>query len=194
MRETPKAKRAWVDYVELGPTRSIRDLLARYCAQSANGIAVPTVRFGTLAKWSQAHGWQQRLADIAETERQAVIARGIADKQNRIDALNDRWERMRRVIEARASANEDLTGGGTGLVVREVTYPPGGAQRERHEVDTGLLKELREHEKQAAQELGQWSEGKSDTLLKHIDLTKLSNEQLEKLANGDDPIKVLLGR
>jgi hypothetical protein len=29
---------------------------------------------------------------------------------------------------------------------------------EEYEVDTGLLKELREHEKQAAQELGQWSE------------------------------------
>jgi hypothetical protein len=29
---------------------------------------------------------------------------------------------------------------------------------EEYEVDTGLLKELREHEKQAAQELGQWSD------------------------------------
>jgi hypothetical protein len=29
---------------------------------------------------------------------------------------------------------------------------------EEYQVDTGLLKELREHEKQAAQELGQWSE------------------------------------
>jgi hypothetical protein len=29
---------------------------------------------------------------------------------------------------------------------------------EEYQVDTGLLKELREHEKQAAQELGQWSD------------------------------------
>ncbi len=33
-----------------------------------------------------------------------------------------------------------------------------------------------------------------DGLLKHIDLTNLSTEQLERLANGDDPIQILLGR
>lgn len=35
--------------------------------------------------------------------------------------------------------------------------------------------------------------GKAPDLLKHIDLTKLSPEQLERLATGEDPFAVLLG-
>jgi hypothetical protein len=34
--------------------------------------------------------------------------------------------------------------------------------------------------------------GKSDDILKYIDLTKLSPEQLERIANGEDPLAVIL--
>jgi hypothetical protein len=48
-------------------------------------------------------------------------------------------------------------------------------------VDTGLLRELRAHERQAAQELGQWME-KSDTSLKWSGaLEDLSPAQLAKV-------------
>jgi hypothetical protein len=35
---------------------------------------------------------------------------------------------------------------------------------------------------------------KVDGILKHIDLSKLTDAQLERLANGDDPLKVLIGQ
>lgn len=55
----------------------------------------------------------------------------------------------------------DVPGGKTGLLVREIKSigaGPNSREVEEYKVDTGLLKELREHERQAAIELGQWQE------------------------------------
>lgn len=198
--EPAKARQAWADYLALGADRSLEALLRRYQAASA----APTVRIATLKGWSKRFGWQARLSDIAnqqarETEEREAAARrdlqeaGIAERQNRIAALNDRWQRLQQVIDARAEEHKDVPGGDTGLLVATVKLvkvydagerkpdeelepqPHGGALQRRHThdvldplkqsvevmeyaVDTGLLKELREHEKQAAQEMGQWTE------------------------------------
>ena len=104
-------------------------------------------------------------ADRVEVHRAAIRAeifeRGIARRELRVKALNDRWNRMRRVIEARADHESfaNAPGGSTGLLVRTLKKIGSGEDAELVEefaVDTGLLRELREHEKQAAQELGQW--------------------------------------
>jgi len=58
---------------------------------------------------------------------------GIANRQNRINAANERWHLMQQVIAERA-ADPTMTAPGSG---------------------TGLLAELRAHEVQAARELGQ---------------------------------------
>jgi hypothetical protein len=69
---------------------------------------------------------------------------------------------MRRVIEQRGRAMSGVEpGADTGLLVRTLKTVGSGFDAKvvaEYEVDTGLLKELREHEKQAAQELGQWSD------------------------------------
>jgi cell pole-organizing protein PopZ len=81
----------------------------------------------------------------------------------RVRALQDRWDKMNRIIAAR-SADPDIRkapGGETGLLVRTLKQLGRGETAEiveEFELDTGLLKELREHEKQAAQELGQWTD------------------------------------
>lgn len=52
-----------------------------------------------------------------------------------------------------------IPGGETGLLVRKYKNLGSGDNArtvEEYEVDTGLLAELRAHEKQAAEELGQW--------------------------------------
>jgi hypothetical protein len=76
--------------------------------------------------------------------------------------VHARWIRLHRVIDARAG-DKTMTapGADTGLLTR--THKQLGSAEypnvvEEYQVDTRLLKELREHEKQAAQELGQWSE------------------------------------
>jgi hypothetical protein len=165
VKETARAKQAWADYLAL-PNRSLETLLERY----RTATKPPTRRLKTLADWSRFLGWQARLSTIAQNEAAAVIAResaaraalqaeGIRSRHNRLVALNDRAERMFRVIAERGDADEfkDVPGGTTGLMVRSWKVAGGTAYVE-FAVDTGLLAELRAHEKQAAQELGEWTE------------------------------------
>lgn len=87
-----------------------------------------------------------------------IKRQGIQLQQNRIDGLAARHRLMLQVIEDRSEEMKDETpGGGTGLLVRRVKVSKMGIFNE-YAVDTGLLRELREHEKQIAQELGEWTE------------------------------------
>jgi hypothetical protein len=138
----------------------------------------------TLERWKLDPAFAGRVAALVAEFAAAVKAEGIANRQNRVAALDDRWRRMQRVVEARAEQYKDVPGGDSGLLVRQVKLvkvygsatevdeleggegPEGDVltsmKREvevaEYAVDTGLLRELREHEKQAAQELGQWTE------------------------------------
>lgn len=114
----------------------------------------------TLERWKRQPEFQARVAFIVDTYRQAILTQGIADRVNRITALNDRWERMKRVIDERAAepSMTGVPGGTTGLLVR--TYKAMKAGKDvkvltEYTVDTGLLAQLNAVEMQAAKELGQ---------------------------------------
>lgn len=94
MRETPRAKRAWADYLAMGPDRSLEALLKRY----QNESKPLTTRLASLKKWSAQFGWQSRLQAIADAaareaeEREAAYRReimesGYALAHERIKAL-----------------------------------------------------------------------------------------------------------
>lgn len=115
----------------------------------------------TLRDWLAVPEFQARVEELTATYRKAVRSRGIAVVERRVDSLNDRWDRLRRIIRERAKAPEmqDVPGGKTGLLVRTQKGLGAGESFmvvEEFALDAALLKELREHEKQAAQELGQW--------------------------------------
>jgi AcrR family transcriptional regulator len=117
----------------------------------------------TLWAWRKNADFKARLDAVIEEIRAEVRRIGIADVIRRVSHLNDMSNRMRRVIEARADdpTMQGVPGGPTGLVVRTQKMIGTGEAAtlvEEYAVDTGLLKELREHHKQAAQELGQWAE------------------------------------
>lgn len=142
-----------------------------------------------LSRWKDSPVFQESVAELVEQFRLATSTLAIADKQQRVAALDDRWQRMRRVITERASFYGDLSikqakpataksrsqavsespsdpewvapGAGTGLLVHTLRSIGAGDNANvvtEWEVDTGLLKELRGHEEQAAKELGQWTE------------------------------------
>lgn len=122
----------------------------------------------TLARWKLVPDFASRVAEHRALWREELKRKGIAAKQNRLDALNDRWERLKRVIEERGAdpGMQGVAGGATGLLVRQVKGIGKGEDFERVEeyaVDTGLLKEMRDHERQAAQELGEWTEKRDVT-------------------------------
>ena len=116
----------------------------------------------TLENWKQRPEFRDRVQGHIQAFAEAIRDKGIAERVNRVEALNDRWRRMQQVIDERAEAMEgEVAGGGTGLLVRQEKQI-GAGERAIHVVeyalDTGILSELRQHEKQAAQELGQWTE------------------------------------
>lgn len=117
----------------------------------------------TLFRWRGHPDFQARGRQETEIVRNKIRQDGIAVMENRLRFLQERHNLMRRVIKARAESPimKEVPGGDTGLLVHDVKVIGSGENAERldvFEVDTGLLKELRSHEQQAAQELGQWAE------------------------------------
>jgi hypothetical protein len=149
---------AWTRKTERAALLVAQDDLADRAIGAACGVTERTIE-----RWKQHPEFAARVQEHRDAWREAIKAKGIAERQNRVDALNDRWHRMRQVIEERAedAATARVAGGSTGLIVRDVKGVGKGEDFQLidiYSVDTGLLKELREHEKQAAQELGEWSE------------------------------------
>jgi hypothetical protein len=117
----------------------------------------------TLWHWKQRPEFTALIDEHLAQFREEVRRRGLANLERRVRSLNDRWNRLQRVIEARADHPDyaEAPGGTTGLLVKSVKQIGVGRDArevEEFTVDAALLKELREHEKQVAQELGQWAE------------------------------------
>ena len=149
----------------------------------ARGNATQAARIAGYAHPGQEGHRLLKIAEIADAVRSdlAQLRReGIAIRQVRVDNLVRRSWLMERVVEARAArygamAGEDpetaaaqaakaVVGGDvpfeatTGLLVEKESVNNNGYRAVEWSVDVGLLKEMREHEKQVAQELGEWVE------------------------------------
>jgi hypothetical protein len=114
----------------------------------------------TLERWKALPEFAARVEEHRTAWREQLTAEGIANRKNRVAAQNDRWRKMQQIVVERAAdkANEKVPGWQTGLLVHRRKQIGGGESAQvvdEYEVDTGLLKELREHEKLTAEELGQ---------------------------------------
>jgi transposase-like protein len=113
----------------------------------------------TLSNWRDEPEFSGRVQELVEEYDTAVKRRGIARATRRIDAQNDRWRRTQKLLQARAESLAGVPGGDTGLLVRTYKIIGTGDKTERVEeyaFDAALYREIRELEKQTAQELGQW--------------------------------------
>lgn len=132
----------------------------------------------TLERWKQIPLFAQRVDEVRAQMAAALEAEGISNRQNRVKAQNERWDLLRRLIDERSRDPllRGIPGGSTGLLVGEpVVIKVYGADQgeagepdvlvptKRSEIvyklvfDRSVLQELRELEKQVAQELGQWA-------------------------------------
>ena len=121
----------------------------------------------TLYEWRNDPVFRARVDEETERFRSEIRRVGIATMERRLQALNDRWMGMEQIIAARAEDPEmrAIPGGSTGLLVKSVKGLGRGKDFQvvsTYAVDVGLLRELRECMKQAAQELGQWVEKKEE--------------------------------
>jgi len=110
-----------------------------------------------------------RIEEIQSRISESLVAQSIAVKEARIKAANERWLKLQIVIAERAvdPQMQDVAGGKTGLLSHDqksIGAGPAAEVIDVYSVDTGVLKELREHEVQVAKELGQWVEKSSGTL------------------------------
>jgi hypothetical protein len=105
-----------------------------------------------------------RVREILETLSAKTITGEISRRNTRVAALQQRWDRLRAsldlILDQRSADMADLPGGASGLLVR--LYKGKKADRVVTRIDTrviSLFAELRAHERQAAEELGQWKTG-----------------------------------
>lgn len=117
----------------------------------------------TLSRWKNRPDFRIALKSYIDECERDIVNVGIGQKNRRIAALGDQYLRMRTVILERAADPKmaNIPGGKTGLLCHTVKGVGRGDDFELidlYEVDTALLKEMRETMKQAAQEAGQWVE------------------------------------
>jgi hypothetical protein len=116
----------------------------------------------TLWNWRRHPDFAARVRAITERAAEELERHAIARKLRRMGGYDRRWRALHQIIEERANdpAMQSVPGGRTGLLVRRTKVIGSGEnarELEEYEVDTALLKELRELEKQAAIEAGQWA-------------------------------------
>lgn len=118
--------------------------------------------FSTLVKWKMDPDFKAKVAEY-EAEIEAEMMRlPIAKRHVRVNRLNDLARRLQVVIDDRESAyaeDEDIIGGRSGAVVKQIKsvgYGKDSRIVEEYAVDTALIRELRAIDEQAAKELGQW--------------------------------------
>lgn len=137
---------------------------AGYKDSAANNMGSRISRLGHVAA---------RIEEIRTLRGTAVLAlSGIRSPASRVTALEDRWERMRRVILERATDPDmaSVPGGKTGLLAitwKSIGSGPTAQVVREVKVDTALLSEIRATEEQAAQELGQWITRKESASVSH---------------------------
>ena len=114
--------------------------------------------------------------------RDQVLTEGISNVADRIRRYDQRWNQIHQIFQERGAdpAHADTPGWRTGLLCHEQKSIGAGALAtivDMYRVDTAALKEERDLAKQAAQELGQWTEKTESS----FDLSSLSDEELEVL-------------
>lgn len=144
-----------------------RHLAAQLLAEDELSDATIAERCGVgrtaLSGWKKHPTFAARVKEITEAIGAAGLHRAIAKRAARVRVLDEQLSRLQRIIDERADDPdmEDVPGGKTGLLVRRIKGIGSREQFrevEEYEVDAALLREIREHMKQAAQELGQWTE------------------------------------
>ena len=127
-----------------GPRLRAAQLLAEGRSQ-AEIAAVVGVSVDLLAAWRRTPQFAGRIEELLAEFRERVMLRGIALRERRMAAYQERHGLLCDLIAARAAATDDKSppGSGTGLL-------RGPA------LDADVLSSLLNLERQAAQEAGQW--------------------------------------
>lgn len=109
----------------------------------------------TLFRWKNYQEFKERIDEFTAQFREAALKQEIGDLGKRLKRYNKRWQQIDQLIKERSidEKNQRVAGGTTGLLARDIK-----GEVEVWKFDAALVKEERELAKQAAIELGQWTE------------------------------------
>lgn len=192
--ESSRAVQACNAYLRLGPGRSLSALARQYAEVARN---VPrTASHSSLKKWSVRFEWQKRAAayDAALEAQKNEIRRQEMESELALD-----FERVRALkklagfLAGEIEKEED--GRRTSVWLPDVKQIGSGEDAERVDIvrfNSDLIDQYRGTLDDLAKETGGRRPKAEAALLGLIDYSKLSNEQLERIASGEDPVKVLI--
>lgn len=182
--ETDRAVQACNDYLRLGPGRSLSKLLSKYTKR--NQKEPVTESESTIKKWSADYDWQLRasaydavLEEMRNEKRRKEFDAGLA-----LD-----YERIRKLKKLANLLEQDLT---VRLWLDDVKSIGSGEFAERVDLirfNSALVEQYRGVLDDLAKEVGGRKQ-KSEVL--NIDLSKLTDDQLSRIAAGEDPMRVVL--
>lgn len=119
----------------------------------------------TLWNWRKDPAFRAVVAEMDAELNQDALQLAITRRRERLARYNDRFNRYQQVIEERAAyyaeRYPEVPGGTSGLLVetlKVVGSGPSAYTVTEHVLDHALSREMRELAKQAAIELGQWTE------------------------------------
>lgn len=112
----------------------------------------------TLWNWRQHPEFKAKVEEHRKVFAGMVLTYGLTQKATRLQALQDQYDQIMAVVEARGRDLEDrypeVPGGATGYV-----YPKNTAYGTEYLIDTKTAALLNDIRKQAAIEVGEWNEG-----------------------------------
>jgi len=100
---------------------------------------------------------RSRVSELGQEIESSFVRLQIAERLHRLEAIQDRWDRVRAAVEARAREDYDAMMK-TGVVCRKLrSVKDGNAVRvvEEYEIDTAAIEALNSIERRAAIETGQ---------------------------------------
>lgn len=127
--------------------------------QIAEGLGIGRA---TVERWKAHPVFQARVKEIVDETTAALKKQGIRIKETRLAKLDRMIRRIEVVIVGRANDMLEAPGGKSGLLARD--YKGKDADRAIYKFDAALVKEYRECLKQAAIELGEWTEKREHTI------------------------------
>ena len=193
--ETSRAVQGCNDYLRMGPGRSLRDLWRRY--NESEQKQTPTLSWGTLAGWSSRYQWaeraeayDQKLEDEKNQRRDEIMESGLALAHERVVKL--KW--LGAFLEDQIlEQGED--GNYHNVWLPDVKQIGSGKFAERVDIErfnAALISEYRSMLDDLAKETGgRIHKQELSGIIKNLDVAALTNEQLERLAAGDNVLSVL---
>ena len=141
----------------------------------------------TLERWKLQPTFRARVQAIVEAYAKRALKHGISRRERRVGVLNDLHNKMLQVIDERAKSKDmaAVPGGKTGIVTKTLKGIGKGEDFqaiEEYRVDTGIIGEIRDVQKQAAEELGQWIRRTENLDLNQL-FERMSDLEIEAVIN-----------